>query len=193
MTVMPRLAALAPLAVLAWLGGCGAYGSIGLERREIAEYYSVAPQIRWNRFSQGDIEVWTVDGPLLDSLQFSSAIEEGDALYDIAGREELPLFRADMSEGEVMEFVVDSFASAGLQKVEAGGLAPASFGSRPGFRFDLAYQSAEGLDKLGTVLGMLADGRLYLIIYTGAAQHYFPMHKPTVEAVLASIQIGAGS
>src|SRR5262245_11992667 len=184
---MPRL--LAILLAVAALAACTTYGSVGLENRKIAGVYSVSPQIQWNRYTDGDLEVWTVDGPLLNALQFTSALGDGDALYDIAGREEMPRFRSNMSESEVMEFVVDSLAAAGAQKVEETGLAPASFGQRPGFRFDLAYQSGDGLDKLGSVLGMLKDGKLYLIIYTGAAQHYYPKYKAAVEALFASIQI----
>ena len=124
-----------------------------------------------------------------NSLQFTSALADGDALYDLPGREEVPRFRANMSESEVMEFVVDSLAAAGAQKIEASGLAPAPFGPRPGFRFDLAYQSGSGLDKLGMAIGTLKDGELYLIIFTGAAQHYYPKYKPAVDALFASIQI----
>jgi hypothetical protein len=171
------------------LAACTTYGSVGVERRTIAGLYSVAPQIEWNRYSDGDLEVWTVDGPLLNALQFTSAIEDGARLYRIENREEVPRFRSTMSESEVMEFVVDSFAAAGAQTVEAKGLAPAQFGSRPGFRFGLSYQSGDGLDKLGTAIGMLTDGKLYLILYTGATQHYYPKHKATVEALFASIQI----
>jgi hypothetical protein len=171
------------------LAACTTYGSVGLERHKIADLYSVNPQIQWNRYTDGELEVWTVDGPLLNSLQFTPALADGDPLYRIEGRDEVPRFRSNMSESEVMEFVVDSFAAAGAQKVEAIGLAPAPFGQRSGFRFELTYQSGDGLDKLGSVIGMLLDGKLYLIIYTGAAQHYYPKYKPTVEALLASIQI----
>jgi hypothetical protein len=183
---MPRLAALAVLVVLA---ACSTFSTVGTERHEIANFYSVAPQTQWNRYTDGDLEVWTVDGPLLDSLQFTSALADGDALYELPGREEVPRFRANMSESEVMEFVVDSLAAAGAQKIEATGLAPAPFGPRPGFRFDLAYQSGSGLDKLGMALGTLEDGKLYLIIFTGAAQHYYPKYKSSVDALFASIQI----
>jgi len=183
---MPRLLILVAIAALA---ACTTYGSVGLESRKIASLYSVSPQIQWNRYTDGDLEVWTVDGPLLDSLQFTSALGDGDSLYEIEGQEQMPRFRGNMSESEVMEFVVDSFAAVGAQKVEPTGLAPASFGQRPGFRFDLAYQSGDGLDKLGSVLGTLNDGKLYLIIYTGAAQYYYPKYKQAVEALFASIKI----
>ena len=187
---MPRLvASLLMAAMLAALAGCTTYGTVGLERHKIADFYSVDPQIEWNRYTDGKLEVWTVDGPLLDSLQFTGAIADGDPLYLISGKEEVPRFRHNMSESEVMEFVVDSFAAAGAQKIEAIGLAPAPFGPRPGFRFDLAFQSDNGLDRLGTVIGTMKDGELYLIIFTGAAQHYYSKHKPAVDALFASIQI----
>jgi hypothetical protein len=182
-------ARLLAFAALTGLAACGVYGSVGLERREIAGYYSVDPQIEWSRYSDGGMEVWTVDGMFLDSLQFTAALENGDKLYDISGKEDVPLFRSNMTESEVMEFVADSFAAAGAQKIETRNLAPAPFGPLAGFRFDMTFQSENGLDKLGTVLGTLKDGELYLIIYSAAAQHYYPLHKPAVEKLLASIQI----
>jgi hypothetical protein len=187
---MPRIpSALIALAALAWLAACSVYSTVGLERRKIADFYTVAPQIEWNRYTDGKIEVWTIDGMDLDSLHFTQALGDGDALYLIQGREEVPRFRHNLSESEVMEFVVDSFTAAGGQRVEARNLAPAPFGPLPGFHFDFTFQTASGLDKLGTVIGTMKEGKLYLILFTGAAQHYFPKHKPSVDALFASIQI----
>ena len=103
--VAARLLAFAALAALA---ACGQYGSVGLERRDIADYYSVDPQIDWSRYNDGGMEVWTVDGVFLDALQFSAALENGDKLYDISGKDDVPLFRSNMTESEVMEFVADA-------------------------------------------------------------------------------------
>jgi hypothetical protein len=186
---MPRLAAiLAALVALAWLAACAVYSSVGLERRKMADFYTVAPQIEWNRYKDSRFESWTIDGPDLDNVLFTEPLGDGDVLYHFPGREDMPQFRHNMSESEVMEFVVDSLAAAGAQKVEALNLAPVPFGSRPGFHFDLTFQNSSGLDKLGSVIGTMKDGKLYLILYTGAAQHYFPKYKPTVDALFASVQ-----
>jgi hypothetical protein len=187
---MPRIPfALIALAALIGLTACSVYSSAGLERRKIADFYTVAPQIEWSRYKDGKFEIWTVDGPDLDAVHFTEALADGDVLYLVQGREDVPRFRHNMSESEVMEFVVDSYAAAGAQKVAALNLTPAPFGSRPGFRFDLAFQNTSGLDKLGSVIGTMKDGKLYLILFTGAAQHYFPKYKPTADALFASIRI----
>jgi hypothetical protein len=176
------------LAAVVAFSGCGGFNPVGMERQRIAGAYSVAPQAAWSRQKENNIDYWTIDGPTLDLLQFTSAVKDGAALYQIEGRQEMPRYRRPMSENEVMEFVVDSLAALGAQKIEPSGLRPAAFGPWPGFRFDLSYQTADGLDMLGSVLGTVKDGDLYLIIYTGAAQHYYPKHKPSVEAVISSIQ-----
>jgi hypothetical protein len=178
------------LAAAACLGGCaGGFEPVGMERQRIAGLYSVEPQSAWSRQEDNRIEYWTIDGPTLDLLQFTPALKDSDSLYKIEGRENMPRFRQAMSESEVMEFVVDSLAAIGVQKIEASELRPSPFGPLPGFRFDLAFQSAGGLDMLGTVVGTIKGKDLYLIIYSGAALHYYPKHKSTAEAVIASIQI----
>jgi hypothetical protein len=93
-----------------------------------------------------------------------------------------------MSENEIMEFVVDSLTNMGAQNIEARDLRPSPFGPWPGFRFELVFQSASGLDMLGSIAGTVRDDKLYLIIYSAAAQHYYPKHKPTVDALISSIQ-----
>jgi len=177
------------LAAAAALAACaGGFEPVGMERQRIAGLYSVAPQIAWSRQEDNRIEYWTIDGPTLDLLQFTPALKDGDSIYKVEGRENMPRYRKSMSESEVLEFVVDSLAAIGQQKIEATGLRPSPFGPLPGFQFELAFQSSSGLDMLGSVVGTIKDDGLYLIMYTGAALHYYPKHKATVDSVIASIQ-----
>jgi hypothetical protein len=92
-----------------------------------------------------------------------------------------------MQASEVSEFVVDSLSRLGNGEVEARNLRPASFGSLPGFRFELAYLSKNGLAFDGMAVGTVKGGVLYMVLFAGARSHYFPKYKDAVERLFDSI------
>lgn len=171
--------------------GCAQYSLVPAKRTSIGDLYSVDPQIAWNKSTSGGVELWTVDGPSLEALHFISEVEDGKPLFDIprAKEEELPVFRAGMGPSEIVELVVDSLARAGANKVEPLNARPAKFGNADGIRFELSFQSAEGLEEDGIVAGAVVNKKLYLILYTGARMHYFPAYKDQVERLIASVQM----
>ena len=114
---------------------------------------------------------------------------DGDSLLEGDDDKKLPLFRKDMSETEIMEFVVDSFAVAGMAQVTPANLRPLQFGDHPGFRFEFTYDTESGLAMQALVVGMIEKERLYLIMYTGTREHYFAKHVNDVEAMIGSIKM----
>ena len=171
------------------LAGCAAWTLVGTERQRVADSYTVAPQVQWSRFKQGNAELWTVDGPALQALRFFEPIDDGDSLFSRAGDDKLPSYRAAMSETEIQEFIVHSFERAGAAQVETMGLRPWRAGALSGFRFEMSFLSNNGLEMLGTVAGAVHGQKLLLITYTGTRVHYFPRWQEVVDRVLASIQI----
>jgi hypothetical protein len=77
----------------------------------------------------------------------------------------------------------------GAAMVESNNLRPAAFGRLPGFRFDLSFLSPEGLERDGIVVGTINEDELYLILYLGAREHYFPKYRIHVEELIASIEV----
>ena len=174
------------------LSACSTYTLVEPQRHQVSEVYSVESPIQWNRIKSGGSEVWTADGPLLQALRFYDGIQEGKPLFQTYGQQKKqPLFRAGMSATEIQEFVVDTIAAGGMADVSASNLRPFQFGALPGFRFEIQYLSAEGLEHDGIVAGATRNDRLYLIVYTGTRSHYFGKHRPHVERILESIQIKA--
>jgi hypothetical protein len=98
-------------------------------------------------------------------------------------------FRKDMTASEIAELVVDSVGAAGAERVVATGLRPETFAGRDGFRFDLRFETKSGLEKRGFVVGAVANERLYLIMYSGLADHYFPKHREDAEGVIRSVRL----
>ena len=183
-------------------------------RAAVGELYSVDPQRAWNRSKEGKVEVWTVDGPLLQAVRFINGLEDGQMLIDVGGKDaKMPRFRAHMTATEVQEFFVGSMKSiagdtdtaliargwvpsAGVRAaninastLEASNLRPARFGRLSGFRFDIDFLSREGLERKGTVIGVIHEQKLYLIVYTGAREYYFPRYRDDVERMFASIRV----
>jgi hypothetical protein len=176
------------LACLALIG-CVKYTLVDADRHSIAGLYSVDPQIEWNKTTELGVELWTVNGPMLEALRFVSDVEDGDIIFDVGEEEELPKFRAHMTLSEIVEFVVDSMAVAGATHVEPINARPARFGDAEGIRFELSFQSSEGLEQDGIVVGAVIDEQLYLIMFTGVRVHYFPSYKDHVERLIASIEM----
>ena len=177
------------LLLVVFLAGCSTYTLVKPGTVKVGDFYSVEPSMEWSSLKRGDVELWTVDGPLLAALRFTNGVEEGKPVLDIAGVEHKPEFRADMSETELVELVVDAITLSGGQRVAARDLRPTEFGKLDGFRFEVDYLNADGLECQGLVVGTVSNERLYLVIYTGAKIYYYPKYLQEVEAIIRSIMV----
>jgi hypothetical protein len=187
-------------ALIISLGACATEIS-KVERKtvDVEGAYTVDPQITWSEFPGSSTAsnglVWTVDGLFLQRLDLFGGIEDGQALFEPTGAEEesLPIFRADMRENEVQEFVLDTLAQQGFVDVEAINLRPSDIGSRKGFRFDLVMATASGLEMKGLVAGAIVGDELNLVLYTGTRLHYFAVRQSAVEGIIKSITFKGGA
>lgn len=175
------------LAVLFVAAACVQYTLVEPGRLSMGDAFTVEPDIAWSRDKRGDLELWTVDGPALESLSFWKGLRDGEVLFAPKDPKK-PAFREHMSPSDVTEIVVDSIAGSGAGQVEATGLRPADFGSLVGFRFELSYLTPEGLAMRAIAHGVVSDGRLYLILFTAARLHYYAKYEPHVEHLLESLE-----
>ena len=180
---------IAALAVLLLAAACGpAIIATPPQERVQIGFYSVTPQIEWNRPMMTATEIWTVDGYALQSLRFLE-VAHGETL---SGREDpegkAPVFRKTMLPNEVQEFIVETLAAGGWANVKPKGLKPAKFGALPGFRFNFAMLSEDGLEYDGVVLGTVREDSLHVIMYMGTRLHYYPTYAKDVEKLFASIR-----
>jgi opacity protein-like surface antigen len=188
---MRRIATIAVLFIS--LAACAQYSLVEATKQSIGGTYTVDAQIAWNKSTTGKMELWTADGPGLEAVRFIKGLEDGEALFTrpvgTAKEIKFPTYRANMTESEVMEFVVDSLGRAGAAEMEAHALEPALFGSVQGFRFELTFATVDGLEMSGLAAGATIDEELHLILYTGARVHYFPKYRDDVERLLGSIEM----
>ena len=151
-------------------------------------FYSVVPQIQWNRSMYSASEAWTIDGYALQALRFVS-VADGETFSgekDTDGK--APVFRKTMLPNELQEFMIETLVGNGWTSVKPAGLKPAKFGDLPGFRFTFSMKSDDGLEYDGSALGTVKDDTLHLIVYMGTRLHYYPKYAKDVEKLFASIR-----
>lgn len=188
---MLRKAALVSLFLL--LAACaGNYALVDIGRKTTEAGYSVETGIAWNGTDSLGGELWTVDGPLLQSIYFSPGIADGKPLFELPRGEddvEMPVFRSGQQPSEIVELIVDSLARIGAQQIETRNARPAKFGGADGVRFAFSYLSEAGLEREGIAASAVVDDLLYVIIYSGAKTHYFPKYRDEVERLIDSIEL----
>jgi len=201
------------LIVLLFIGGCTHSTAVPAERRAIGSLYSVKSNVAWSQADEGGIQLWTIDGPLLEALRFLM-LNDGDTLFLSTDKDAtLPRFRAHMTPNEVMEFFVASLKSvsggvdthqlakgmvhpAGIRagsinaaSIDVKNLRPADFGRLPGFRFDFSFLSKEGLERQGVALGSIHEGKLLLMAYPVTREYCFDKHKQDAETIFSSVEL----
>lgn len=192
LTTRPLAAALVALA----LAGCatvtaapaGRFQAGGGQEMTLGRMWSDISPIMLNRGKK--VRVLSIDGPLLNALYVGSGLVPGDNVVRSYVKERpTPLVRSGMSTSERLEFISDSVAAMGYQRVALTHPRAGTLGGAPGVRFDLGSATGDGLEIKGT--GVMAEvaGKLYLILYLAPAEHYFQASLPEVEAILASARV----
>ncbi|MEM7503703.1 MAG: hypothetical protein AAF417_16750 [Pseudomonadota bacterium] len=173
--------------LVASLAGCNQYQLVKQEPIRMSSGMTVASERSWSRLAAGSREIWTVDGVLLESITFFDGVGDGEQLFDGNPEQTFPKFAPRMTASEVQELYTDSLTILGGSRVEARGLRPYTLGDTDGFRFDLTYINADGLDMRGMVVGAVRGTELFLIVYSGARSHYFDRYKNDVEQLLRTV------
>ena len=130
----------------------------------------------------------SVNGPFLDRL-YAMTLEPGEAMFPPRDRNAPRVaFRADMTDSELVEFVIDSFAQT-FEAPESQSLRAQNIGSTPGVRFDITTRTQEGLIFSGTALVARANGKFNGIVFLAPNEHYYAELLPDAESVLNSAQL----
>lgn len=181
---------LIPAIVVAVLSGCVSYSLVeSSNKRSIDGIYNVSTAISWSKMEDGNLEVWTREGPLLQQLIFFKGVEDGDYLIKLPGQSEdtLPKFRKEMTFLEIQDFMIASFKRINAQDIEIQQMTPAKFGEKDGFRIDYKFKTEDGIGKTGFLVGTIVEEELHAITYFGTDIHYFDLNKADAEKIIQSI------
>lgn len=187
-----RLIAAALAAALA-LSACATSTMAAAGRYEAAPGIAVTLGQNWSDITRvmanqpRNVRLLSIDGPFLNRLYVVGDLAPGKEMIRPESRETpTPIYRADMSDSELVEFVADSVAALGYQRPETANLRPAMLGQTQAVRFDLTAQSAEGLIISGTSLVARAGQNAQILLYLAPAEHYYARDLAEVEQVFAS-------
>lgn len=186
-----RRAVLTAVAGAALTAGCAAGGIVEGQLRPKGAAYAVNLQRQWSDVTfmlmprPPGVQMLTVDGIALNRL-YLAGLEPGQSLVRPRDRDTpVPTYRADMSDTEMVELVIDCLAQE-FQQPQSTSLRPQNLGATPGVRFDLTARTSTGLDLSGTALVAKRDDKMQLLLYMAPTEHYYASLLPNVEAIFAS-------
>ena len=178
--------------------GISDYSAVNVHRVSVGDgTMSVVPPRPWNRRRDvlfddvRAVEVWTLNGPLLDGITFISGLKSGHFMVRQSHRadQQVPKFRADMTPPEIAEIL------EGLYRVRGGAvdfhtlsIQPRQFLGANGFQWDYEHLDQDELWRRGRAVGAVIDGKLYMILFDAARSHYYDAELPDFEAIVASAQ-----
>ncbi len=181
------------------LAACAAYSLVKPERQTVGGVISVQPGMAWNKVAmhnyQGHIEVWTLDGPILNTLLFFTGVPDGQPLFTVraAGApegEKPPVFHATMNAIEIQE-LLEATVSRHFQTtiVEGRNLKPVPIANGQGFRFETRMIGRDEVERDGVFVGTIRNQKLYGAWFQGAKLHYYARYLPEFDNMVASAQL----
>ena len=187
-------------AVLLAAGCATPYVLVQPERQTVGGVISVQPGMKWNKVTitdyRGNVEVWTLDGPVLNTLVFFTGVRDGEPLFTRAQRpgqaapEKPAVFRATMNAVEVQELLEATVARYFQTTIAEGhNLKPVPIANGQGFRFETRLIGRDEVERDGVFVGTIRAGKLYGAWFQGAKLHYFSRYLPEFDRLLASAQL----
>jgi hypothetical protein len=167
------------------------------EQQNVNGALLVKPGMEWNKPGslniEGKIQVWTLDGTVLNRLTFFEGVGDGEALFKLRSAkqdENPPVFRSNMNPIDIQELVQATVArNFQTTIVECRNLKPVQFAGGPGFRFDTKFTARDEVDRKGAFVGTVRGGKLYALWFFGAGSHYFDRYLPEFNRLADSAQI----
>jgi hypothetical protein len=142
----------------------------------------------WSDFTPPDaraMRLISIDGPTLNRLYLAGGLRPGEGLAARKSQDR-QAFHAGMSDEDLIAFVRDSVDALGFARPETASVRAAKFGAADGLRIDMETRTGDGLEFSATALIAEHAGRLNVILYLAAKEHYYAATLPDVEAIMAS-------
>lgn len=149
--------------------------------------------MEWTRMSGYREQLWTMDGPLLNSLHLIPAVREREFIFlgerQTRRRPDGAFYRRGMRPDELRDLVVDGMRAAGAVNVTTSNLRPANFGGREGLRFEMAMDNEQGLKYQAMAAAFEHERGLALALFYAPAEYYYPRDAARVSAMLDTLRL----
>ena len=188
----PKSAAL--LLVLTLLTACASPGGRLQQAGSTAELFDMRldSDLAWARIKAPRQEIWTIDGPSLNSLAVHNDVKPGEHVFQL-GRERKsnpngPWFRPGMRPDELRDVILDAIRGQGWAQVSDENFRPHDFGGAPGIRFEVRQTSPDGLVYRGSVAAVERGGKLDVLYWRAPAEYYAPRDAGAVARMLDGLR-----
>jgi hypothetical protein len=158
--------------------------------------FTVQPTSAWNVVPK-DVsrteweEVWTQNGPLLDTVAFLGGLPEGKSVVVQKKKDEqrVPLFRANMSPEDLASMVEASYRTRGVTVFNVESVDPVEFLGGPGIRVRFNYAPSNGITKNGDCVLRIIDKKLYVMKLEGVSSHYYAAAMPEFDLLVTTASL----
>jgi hypothetical protein len=184
--------------LMAWLTGCtSAYLLVKPEETYVAgTELVVTPTSAWNMVPADAShtvweEVWTRNGPLLDTVAFIGGLPDGKSVLvqRKSADRQVPLFHANMTPQDLASMVETSYRINGVTVFNLESADPVQFLGGTGLKVRYSYAPGSGITKKGSCVMRVVDNKLYVAKLEGVASHYFDAALPEFDQIVASARL----
>ena len=179
--------------LIALLGACASGGPLVTPGRTTAGGgLSIDAGMEWTRMGGTRDQLWTIDGPTLNSLHLIARVREREFIFlgerQTRRRPDGAFYHRGMRPDELRDLIVDGMRAAGAVNVEASNLRPVDFGGREGLRFEMAMDNESGLKYRAMAAAFEHEKGLALALFYAPAEYYYPRDEAKVSAMLDSLR-----
>ena len=153
---------------------------------------SIEAGMEWSRTQGAREQLWTIDGPQLNSLHLIANVREREFIFlgerQTTRRPDGAFYHRGMRADELRDLIADGMRAAGAVNVVASNLRPVDFGGREGLRFEMAMDNQAGLKYRAMAAAFEHENGLALALFYAPAEYYYPRDEAKVSAMLDTLR-----
>lgn len=153
---------------------------------------SIEAGMEWTRMGGMREQLWTIDGPQLNSLHLIANVREREFIFlgerQTTRRPDGAFYHRGMRADELRDLIADGMRAAGAVNVVASNLRPVDFGGREGLRFEMAMDNQAGLKYRAMAAAFEHENGLALALFYAPAEYYYPRDEAKVSAMMDTLR-----
>lgn len=190
---MKALRWLLPLSLAILLTACASGAPLVTPGRTTAGgNLSIDAGMEWTRMGTSREQLWTIDGPQLNSLYLIPNVRERDFIFlgqrQTNRRPDGAFYHRGMRPDELRDLIADGMRATGAVNVITRNLRPVNFGGREGLRFEMSMDNASGLKYQAMAAAFEHEKGLALALFYAPTEYYFPRDEAKVNAMLDTLR-----
>ena len=179
--------------LIALLGACASGGPLVTPGRTTAGGgLSIDAGMEWTRMGGTRDQLWTIDGPTLNSLHLIARVREREFIFlgerQTTRRPDGAFYHRGMRADELRDLIADGMRAAGAVNVVASNLRQVDFGGREGLRFEMAMDNQAGLKYRAMAAAFEHENGLALALFYAPAEYYYPRDEAKVSAMMDTLR-----